>query len=985
MAIQPLDQRLDKLDQAVADTAQRADLAATVPDSQSLLPREDLLLADQADQDEGELVASLGGGLRLLKGVVRGVTKKAEDVEPRRPEDRALTPEAQQTLDLEDMQRAGEVSGVGTRQELGIAGRVEQAKVEDMTPESITAERQRVLDAGETMETPPQAAFNLPKMGTDDDIRATIAAIDNLDPARPKKISFEEIRLKAQESGIGVKFIDDLFNKNLEVNPENTYKALSAVVWANRRVDSLAQKVADETATPTELAEMMQTVHFSHLLQQEVKGYQTNVAQSLAVMRMPRESIGDISDILIAVGNQADAVKFAQAYLEMKDPRAQAALIKSMAEGNVWEKMFGVYINGLLARPATHLKNSISNTVFAPYRLVERGIAAEIGGLRRMVGLGTEDRYYLSEVPAILSATGLSIRNGYQLAAEAWKTGVPKNWVDPIKISRQQSRMELFNHRDDGSMMSAGLKGLNYITTLPGRSLMTADEFFKGINYTHELVAEGTRLGIRTLDDALLAGKSLDEAKALSDNAVERYMANPPDELMQMSEVGTFTQKLEGRAGAIQASVSVNSKGTFLIRTLVPFIQTPVNIVAETVSRTPLGVFSKDIRGLVTGGKWTKETDMALAKVGLGTAAIYGFSEMASTGQTTGSGPADPGSRQALTRQGWQPYSFVLNVDTDTSREFYENLFPGMARFGTGDYANKVFISYQGMEPVGALIAIGADYSDYARYEMDDSRLNAYAGGAVFGVANYMMEHPFMQGVDNVFQLFGHFASGDKRTVVDSVNKMAEILATTARKSVTPLSGAVTSVRQQVDPLAREYQSDPNQGAGIKGLMDALGRMRNETPGLSSSLPPRLNLWSEPQSYEFAWAPLRMKEGKAREVDALLVQLNVNQAMPDRSMTAVDPQTGISADIKMTPLEYNEMLRIANMDLGLENKILILAREAATKTSSARIVDMQKVIKGEFSNTFSIARKILLEQSPEMQDRLNEKALRIEQFGQGAK
>ncbi len=980
MAVQPIDQRLDKLNQAVANTEQRAELASTVPDTASILPTEDFV--SQPAVDEGVQVA--GGRIEIIKQILKGVKGRSKTVEPRKPEDKAITPEAQQALDLEDMQRAGEVTGVGTRQELGIAGRVDQTKVESMTPEAVTAERQRVLAAGETAEAPPQAAFNLPKMGADDDIRATIAAIDNLDPARPKTITFDEVRLKAQEAGVGVQFIDDLFNGRLEVNPENTYRALSAVVWANRRVDDLAKKVADQTATPTELAEMMQTVHFSHLLQQEVKGYQTNIAQSLAVMRMPRENIGDISEIMTMIGTESDAVKFAQAYLTLKDPRARADLIKSMAEGNAWEKMFGVYVNGLLSRPATHLKNAVSNAVFAPYRLVERTTAAGIGGLRQMVNLGTKDRYVMSEVTSILSSTGLSIRNGFQLASEAWSTGVPKNWTDPVKIARQQSRMELFNHRNDGSLLSTTLKGLNYVTTLPGRSLMTADEFFKGMNYTHELVAEATRLGIRTLDDAIGAGKTLDEAKALSDDAVEKFMANPPDSLMQMSETGTFTQKLEGRIGAMQASVSVNSPGTFLFRTMVPFIQTPVNIMSETVSRTPLGVFSKDIRNTLSQG-WSKEADMALAKVGLGTGAIYGFSELASSGNITGSGPADPGSRDALTRQGWQPYSFVMNVDSDTSREFYENLFPGMARFGTGDYAGKVFISYQGMEPVGALLAIGADYSDYARYESDDSRLNAYAGGAVFGVANYMMEHPFMQGVDNIFQMIGHFSSGDKRTVVNSVNKLSEILATTARKSVTPLSGAITSVRQQIDPLARDYQADPNLDAGIKGLMDALGRLRNETPGLSSDLPPKLNLWGEPQSYQYAWAPLRMKEGQAREVDALLIQLNVNQGMPERTIEAVDQQTDISAEIKLTPREYNEMLRIANIDLNLEERVLRLLKDATTKTSTSRIVDMQQVVKAEFQSVFSMARKILLEQSPELQERLNEKALRIEQHGQGAK
>lgn len=981
MAVQPLDQRLDKLNQAVADTEQRAELAATVTEPTTLLPREDLLLADQAENpDQGVQVA--GGRTEFIKGLIKGVTEKAKTVEPRKPAERTLTPEAQQALELEDVQRAGEVTGVGTRQELGIAGRIEQTKVPGMTPEAVTAERQRVLAAGETAGTPPKTAFNLPKMGTTEEIRATIAAVNNLDPAKPKKITFEEVKLKAQEAGVGVQFIDDLFTRNLEVNPENTYRALNAVVWANKRVDELANKVADGSATPTELAEMMQTVHFSHVLQQEVKNYQTNIAQSLAVMRMPRDAIGDIGEILTAVGNEADAVKFAQSYLTLKDPKARADLIRSMAEGNVWEKMFGVYVNGLLSRPGTHVKNFLSSTVFIPYRMAERGTAAALGSARRLFNLGTEDRYVSAEVPAMVSSTSTAIRNGFQLAAEAWKTGVPKNWTDPMKIARQQSRMEMFNHRNDGSLMSTTIKALNYATTLPGRSLLTADEFFKGINYTHELTAEATRTGVLKFEEAVAAGRTLDEAQTLANDAVDKFIANPPDSIMQLSETGTFTQKLEGTLGQIQASLNPNSPMKFVVRTQIPFISTPVNIISEVVQRTPLGLFSKNlIADLAKGG--TKESDMALTKIGLGTGAIYGFSELATSGITTGSGPSEKGTREAMIRQGWQPYSFVLDVGDN--RELFENNFPGMARFGTGEYEGKVFISYQGLEPVGALLAIGADYSDFARYEEDDSRLNAYAGGAAFGIATYMMEHPFLQGVDNIFQLVRNFTSGDKRQFVEGINNLSEFMATAARKSVTPLSGAITSVRQQIDPLARDYTPDPNLPVGIKGLMEALGRMRNETPGMSDNLPPKLNIWSEPQDFQYAWAPLRMKDGKQREVDTHLIQLNVNQAMPGREITAQDPQTGISAKVKLTTEEYNDMLRIANNELGLEDRILALTRNAVNNPSQARVIDMQKVIKAEFDDVFKTARLMLIDRSEELQQRLNEQAARIEEFGQGAR
>jgi len=44
-------------------------------------------------------------------------------------------------------------------------------------------------------------------------------------------------------------------------------------------------------------------------------------------------------------------------------------------------------------------------------------------------------------------------------------------------------------------------------------------------------------------------------------------------------------------------------------------------------------------------------------------------------------------------------------------------------------------------------------------------------------------------------------------------------------KTVEPLSGLVTSTKEKIDPLRRDYQADPNLPAGVKGVMQALNKM----------------------------------------------------------------------------------------------------------------------------------------------------------------
>jgi hypothetical protein len=983
MAIKPIDIRLDELNQANADIDQRADLASTAPS------------VEQAQPDfpeEGVQVAGLGSGLKGALKFGKKVAEQVAEVEIRKAP--TLTKKAQDAADIQDLQKATELTGTATPMEAAVTGKVEVSKDPNMTPEAVVAERQAQIDkrAGvdKAAEVPPKTAFNLPLMDSEESVKSTVEAINQMAGIKTAKITFDDVVKKAEESGIGIKFINDLVKNKLAVNPENTYKVLNAMTESAKKLNGLAEKVATGKASPEEAAEFAQTIHFHSVLQQSAKGYQTNVAQSLAVMRIPRGGMDDIGEILQSVGGDSNITRFAQAFIELKDPMARAEMIRKSAQGNVWEKLYTVYVNGLLSRPTTHIKNALSNTVFIPWRMTERVAATGIGALRRAAGFGSTDAYRFAEIPAMLISTPVALKNGFALAAHAWKTGVPKGWKDPAKIARQQSRMELFNYKADGSLLSAGIKALNYATTLPGRSLMTADEWFKGINYTQELAAEATRLQINTFEEAIKAGKTTEEAMTAGDSAIADFLAEPPDYVAQLAEKGTFTQKLEGLGGELQKSAQANTAIGFAVRTQIPFISTPLNIMAETISRTPLGTLSK---GLVTdilkGG--TKESDMAMAKVGLGSAAMYGFSTMATNGSLTGSGPGDRGTRDAMTRQGWQPYSFVVNfsnIDDDVKQAMSK--IPTSVRYGTGDYKGKVFISYQGLEPVGALMAMSADYVDYAKYEGDNSRINEIAGGLAFGFANYMMESPFLQGVSNVQQIFGEIfaASNDKGRFINGIDNVAKTFAEVSSKSVMPLSGALTSIKEKIDPLQRDYQADPNLPAGLKGLMDGFNKIRGNLPGLSESLPPKLNIWGEPSSYEYAYAPWRMKEGKQRPVDQAMIQLNANVGMPSREVSAKDPATGISTSTKLTTEEYNEVLRIANEELGLEDSAMTVIEAIELDAGNGDLIRYQQAVKKVFTNTFTVAKETLLgdsKYSDAIQKRISDRAEQLKQFGQGAR
>jgi hypothetical protein len=170
--------------------------------------------------------------------------------------------------------------------------------------------------------------------------------------------------------------------------------------------------------------------------------------------------------------------------------------------------------------------------------------------------------------------------------------------------------------------------------------------------------------------------------------------------------------------------------------------------------------------------------------------------------------------------------------------------------------------------------------------------------------------------------------------------------------------------------------------------MDGVNKWRSETPGLSEDMPALLNIWGEPVEYDFAWSPIRMKEGKQRPVDQALIQLNANVSMPARTVSKKDVTTGILTPTKLTTEEYNEMLRIANKEMNLESEVMAAVDVVKEDKNPENLIFHQNVVKKVFGDVFEGAKKKLMEDSiytDDINKRISDKAQRLKQFGQGAK
>ena len=134
------------------------------------------------------------------------------------------------------------------------------------------------------------------------------------------------------------------------------------------------------------------------------------------------------------------------------------------------------------------------------------------------------------------------------------------------------------------------------------RFLTAEDEFFKQIQYR-------THLERYAFDEAVKAGKShtkivasdiktkrpiTEFEQAVVDNfekGFDKFGRARIDEVLKMAEEGTYTNELTG----IFKRIGDTTNEYPIIKQILPFTRTPVNLMLNVVDRTPLGFIRKSI------------------------------------------------------------------------------------------------------------------------------------------------------------------------------------------------------------------------------------------------------------------------------------------------------------------------------------------------------------------------------------------------------
>lgn len=671
---------------------------------------------------------------------------------------------------------------------------------------------------------------------------------------------------------------------------------------------------------------------------------------------------------------------------DLGGPSAVAAMLRQSHKPGFWRYIQEYWINSILSGPHTHAVNMVGNSITGFLAIPERTLGGVISAVSRTRPVrtgggkssipGLVDRLDIDapvavgEGPALLYGMMEGLKDGFILAGRTLKEGVPASADQAAKIESLKYRALTASNLGlrERSPLGRSVDLLGNVIRLPGRALLAEDEFFKGVARRMELRAQA----YRTASSEGLRGKAF--SKRVAD-----IMENPPEDIYErivdFAQMQTFTKQLGEAGSAIQTALSEVPVARFIV----PFIQTPTNILKYVGARTPLAPLSKAVRDdLLAGGA---RRDMAIAKITMGSLIMAGAVYGTANGFVTGNGPINKNRRRQLKEQGWQPYSVWIG-DRWVS---YQRLDPLGMTLGIAADMHEILGSLDEVEVVADPERLGVVRErllekGFSEDEADDmvSRIaekgivtvQDLLGSIAVAVGNNVLSKSYMSGLSDVFEIFNAPSAGYSGAVA---SRTAERFAL----GFVPFSSAVRQTKRVVDPALR--QAD--------GWIEAFKAM---APGLSEDLPPVLDFWGEEREHMVSVSPFAISVPQLHEASEELEMIGYAPGMPGRTLNGI--RLGIE--------EYNAYVRLSANDakdedhgLGFRDSIERLAKgthpdddlqeEYSTGTDGAEgskvllvrklIRDYRKLAKGE-----------LLTAYPEFRALVDERALfREEARGEG--
>jgi pentatricopeptide repeat protein len=542
-------------------------------------------------------------------------------------------------------------------------------------------------------------------------------------------------------------------------------------------------------------------------IQAYYRGQQTQIARSLNAMKITAKNrSGALADLDIEslrgagedrlramAGDIAAAGKNADGSINTK---AVSKVIRGGFAENLVNAVISFRTNGMLSALTTQTVNLVSSTMTAALRPAEKFLA---GASRYSTA---EGRAQMAEAAIQYGTMVASVKDGISMAAKAFRLNAPQ--LDPGRsrvmenMSYKRPPSEAFNIQNSTVAMVADALGT--LVNLPGRSMMSMDEFVKQISYRGEVRAQAYREAMQEgswkSGDFTTFGQIV--AKRLEESVDDAGRALNADALEYARE-STFTKDLRAETWFGRPTIGEDLQrfaGNHpSMRVIMPFIRTPTNLLRFAWDRTPvLNLGRKEYYDALSGARGVQAQADAKAKMAMGGMLWGGAVALATEGSLTGAGPQDPKQRKLLEATGWRPYSMRVRRDDRST----------------------AYVSFSRFDPFAGFLGMAADYTELAG-GMSDEDMWETAGKAMVVTLKQLSSKSYLQGLTEFLD------------TLTNPDRNAEKLAKSLAASFAP--NAIAKMND--DPYLREART----------VMDAV---RRKVPGFSQDLDPVRNILGEP-------------------------------------------------------------------------------------------------------------------------------------------
>jgi len=562
-------------------------------------------------------------------------------------------------------------------------------------------------------------------------------------------------------------------------------------------------KVSKGLATDVDRVSILQKMNEQSLITSTVLGAKSEAGRALNANKIFNEASKsplqkNLENVYKIFKDKDNADQLISRYghlLATEGEEAAYKFVRSMHKPKGMDYLVEYWYNAILSSPSTHIINSLTNTVSTMLSPIEKTAAAAFDIPVSIIQRRPRARFFGETAADIIGGTA-GISHGIRKGLYTLTHGYTVDDVGKLDIGRPEAFLK-------------GKAG----AIKPTRWLVAADKFFKGINF------EATKYSLSYRQ----AAKEGLKGKALLARTADLINDTPADIIEAAGKAAKY-RVFQEDPGTITQSILALRKSSGVGQFIIPFVQTPVNLVKFGTARSPLGLLIN-----VPRAKGAAVSD-ELARTFIGSTVAAGAAMFALQGKITGAPPKDRAQRDAFYRTGKLPYAIKL-----------------------GDR----WISYQKLEPFNqAFTQIAAIHEAFKDGE-------APATDKIMNVATQigrnLISQTYLEGINNIFQ------------AVEDPDRYAGDFIENFALGFVPGVSFLRSITRITDPTVR----DP------KGLEEAL---RASIPGLSTSVTPKRNVFGEdivrPGGAIQQLFPIKSSKEQINAVDQELARLGLTVGYP---------------------------------------------------------------------------------------------------------